>query len=156
MTQLPNRRHLESVFDAQFAMLSRSGVPFGALFMDIDHFKRFNDDHGHEVGDVTLQTVANTLAGSVRPYDTVGRWGGEEFVAIFPNTHPDLLTGTADKLCSLVRHSHVETEGGSLRVTISIGGTVAVETDTTDSLLKRADSLLYTSKESGRDRACVG
>jgi diguanylate cyclase (GGDEF)-like protein/PAS domain S-box-containing protein len=155
LTQLPNRRYLNSELDSQFAKLSRSGVPFGVLFVDIDYFKRFNDEHGHAIGDLALQTVAQTLTASVRPFDTIGRWGGEEFVGVFPNSDVHHLKQIADRLCVLVRHSRVETEKGPIKVTISIGGSIVTEADTTDSLLKRADTLMYVSKQSGRDRATI-
>jgi len=77
LTRLPNRRQLISELAAQFAMLGRSRIPFGVLFFDIDHFKRFNDEHGHHIGDLALQTVAKTLSACVRPFDTIGRWGGK-------------------------------------------------------------------------------
>jgi diguanylate cyclase (GGDEF)-like protein/PAS domain S-box-containing protein len=156
LTRLPNRRQLISELAAQFAMLGRSGIPFGVLFFDIDHFKRFNDEHGHHIGDLALQTVAKTLSACVRPFDTIGRWGGEEFVGIFPNTTGELLTAIAGRLRMLVRNSRVETETVQLGVTVSVGGTVPGRKDTPESLLTRADAMMYRSKESGRDRVAIG
>jgi diguanylate cyclase (GGDEF)-like protein/PAS domain S-box-containing protein len=153
LTQLPNRRYLDSEVEAQFSMLHRGGVPFGVLMADIDHFKRFNDDYGHDVGDLALQAVSRTLAGSVRPFDTMGRWGGEEFMGVFPCANADFLARIADRLCMLVRNTRVEAPAGPLQVTISIGGAVAAPSDTPGSLLKKADELLYRSKQTGRDRA---
>lgn len=153
LTQIPNRRYLDAEMAAQFSMLQRGGVPFGVIMADIDRFKRFNDEHGHDVGDKALRTVAHTLVAAVRPFDTVGRWGGEEFLGIFPCANAATLAGIAERLCMLVRTSRVETPAGPLAVTISIGGAVAVQADTPDTLVKRADALLYRSKQGGRDRA---
>jgi diguanylate cyclase (GGDEF)-like protein/PAS domain S-box-containing protein len=156
LTRLPNRRQLTSQLVSQLAMWNRSNIPFGVLFFDIDHFKLFNDEHGHNVGDIALQTVAKSLSAFVRPFDTIGRWGGEEFLGIFINTSAELLSDIAKRLCTLVRMSRVETVAGPLGVTVSIGGTVPTIRDTYDSLLKRADTMMYISKESGRDQATIG
>jgi diguanylate cyclase (GGDEF)-like protein/PAS domain S-box-containing protein len=156
LTRLPNRRHLDSELAAQFALLQRSGLPFGLLFVDIDLFKRFNDQHGHASGDHALQVIGRTILASARPFDTVGRWGGEEFVGIYPNVTPDLLATIARRLAMLVRTSHVEDKAGTLSVTVSIGGTLARPFDTTESLVARADGLMYQSKRSGRDRVTIG
>lgn len=155
LTGLVNRRYLLSELAAQFAMWERSRISFGILFFDIDHFKDFNDGHGHHVGDAVLQTVAKTLAGSVRSFDTIGRWGGEEFIGIFPNTTEELLSEIADRLCMLVRKSRIETEKGPTSITVSVGGTTPGKTDTPDTLLKRADTMMYRSKRSGRNRVTI-
>ncbi len=155
LTRLPNRRHVDSEIESQLTMLERSNVRFGLLYMDIDHFKRFNDDHGHDVGDLALQTVARTFKASIRPFDTIGRYGGEEFVGIFPNMDPKLLQSIAERICMLTRRTQVESAAGSLKTTLSIGGCVSREGDTADDIINRADKLLYQSKESGRDRVTV-
>jgi diguanylate cyclase (GGDEF)-like protein/PAS domain S-box-containing protein len=156
LTRLPNRRHLTAELDAQLAMLRRSGVTFGALFFDIDRFKRFNDQFGHAAGDAALQTVAKTLVASARPFDTVGRWGGEEFVGIYPNVTTALLETIATRLAMLVRRSRVELVDRSLPLTVSIGGAVAQASDTTDTLIARADARMYDSKNAGRDTVTIG
>jgi diguanylate cyclase (GGDEF)-like protein/PAS domain S-box-containing protein len=156
LTGLPNRRHLEAHLHARLEELRRSRVGFGLLFLDIDHFKQVNDRHGHDVGDQVLTVVANTLALSVRPFDMVCRWGGEEFAGIFPHTDPDLLQAIAERLRVLTAHSRVHTAVGVLTVTISIGGAVAWADDSPATLVKRADERMYASKNGGRNRVTVG
>lgn len=155
LTGLPNRRHLETQLHARLEELRRSGAGFGLLFIDIDHFKQVNDRHGHDVGDQVLTTIANTLSLSVRPLDLVCRWGGEEFAGIFPHTAGATLRGLAERLRVLVAHSRVDTGTEVLAATVSIGGSVANIKDFAASLVKRADALMYASKESGRNRVTV-
>lgn len=102
LTRLANRRYIESELEVRIQEKRRYNLPFGLLFMDIDHFKRFNDDYGHDVGDHALMTVANTLRSLARPYDLIGRWGGEEFIAIIRNVDKTLLTSIGERLRSLV------------------------------------------------------
>jgi diguanylate cyclase (GGDEF)-like protein/PAS domain S-box-containing protein len=153
LTQLPNRRYLESQINSSFALFRRGTVPFGFLFFDIDYFKRFNDQYGHDVGDLALQTIAKTLRGAVRPFDSIGRWGGEEFAAVLPNVDGKTLAVAAGRLRLLVSRSSVEAKAAQLAITVSVGGTVARADDSVASLVKRADTLMYRSKEKGRD--CV-
>jgi len=152
LTQLPNRRYVESELDSHLAMLRRNGVPCGIVMMDIDHFKQFNDEFGHVVGDVALQTVARTLSAVIRPFDLVGRWGGEEFVGVFPNTEARTLTSVAGRLCRMVGHSQVQCGSEYRAITISIGATGARESDTMADVIRRADELMYASKRAGRNQ----
>lgn len=156
LTGLVNRRYLNSVLVGQLALWQRSGIPFGVLFFDIDHFKNFNDLYGHHVGDQALQTVARTLTACIRPFDTIGRWGGEEFIGIFPNTEEKLLLDMATRFCMLVRKSQIVTAQGAPSLTISVGGTTPDDKDTLESLLQRADAMMYHSKQAGRDRVTIG
>jgi diguanylate cyclase (GGDEF)-like protein/PAS domain S-box-containing protein len=151
VTKLPNRRFLESRINAQLGVFERESMPFGLLFMDIDHFKHFNDTYGHDVGDQALQTVARTLDGSSRPFDVIGRWGGEEFVGILGNCDLVQTREIAERLCILVRESMVNSAAGPLRVTVSIGGTVVAQGDTADSIVRRADHMMYLQKQAGRN-----
>jgi diguanylate cyclase (GGDEF)-like protein/PAS domain S-box-containing protein len=155
LTGLPNRRHLESQLHSRLEELRRSGIGFGLLFMDIDHFKQFNDRYGHDIGDRVLTIVANTLSLSVRPFDMVCRWGGEEFAGIFPHTDAATLEAIAERLRIIVAHSRVNTGSGELTVTISIGGCLATAEDSAASLVKRADTLMYASKAGGRNRVTI-
>ena len=136
-------------------MYERANIPFGVLFFDVDRFKDLNDSYGHAIGDKALQITAKALSVSIRPFDTIGRWGGEEFLGVFPNTNEASLWPIANRLCMLVRHSQVDLLQGSLRMTVSSGGTVVQKNDTADSILKRADRMMYKSKELGRDRVTI-
>ncbi len=93
LTEIPNRRYLASELASQLSMFQRSGVEFGIVMFDIDGFKRFNDEYGHAVGDLALQTVARTMSATMRAHDTVGRWGGEEFLVVLPRTDPSRAGG---------------------------------------------------------------
>jgi diguanylate cyclase (GGDEF)-like protein/PAS domain S-box-containing protein len=151
LTQLPNRRYLGSTLVAQFQMLARSGIPFAVVFLDIDDFKRLNDRHGHDAGDTVLRTVARTLTATVRAHDTVGRWGGEEFLAVLPNTDRSGLAVLADRLCRMVRHSRIQMGTGAETVTVSVGATLARPDEPPGTLLRRVDGLMYISKRAGGD-----
>lgn len=152
LTQLPNRRYIDTFLDNQIRDLQVLGIPFGVLMMDLDFFKRVNDDYGHDVGDAVLKMVANTFLGAVRKNDFIGRWGGEEFVAILRGvTHLELRT-IAEKVCKLVAKSSLTRGDDCIRVTISIGATMADSQDGAATLIQRADRALYMSKNSGRNR----
>ncbi|WP_319406341.1 sensor domain-containing diguanylate cyclase [uncultured Desulfosarcina sp.] len=156
LTQLANRRYLEMELDSRISEIQRYGTGFGIVFMDIDFFKRVNDTYGHDVGDRVLKTVSRTFMNAARPSDLMGRWGGEEFIGILKRVDDDGLRSAAERVRSLVEKSHTRENGRTLTVTVSIGGTLANKTDTTDSIVKRADTLLYRSKENGRNRCTIG
>lgn len=150
VTELPNRRYLEDHIKARLAERRRYGHRFGVLFIDIDRFKDLNDRYGHEKGDQVLKVVSKTLAYSVRASDVVGRWGGEEFVGVFPNIDREELLAAGKRLLSLIAHSKVKNGEKDLTVTVSVGAAYAREDDTVHSIIKRADSMMYESKKKGR------
>ena len=157
LTGVPNRRYLDSELAALFALWQKSGVPFGVLFFDIDHFKGFNDTHGHDIGDRVLETTAKTLVSAVRSFDVIGRWGGEEFVGLFPNAERETLASIGERLRSAVEATWIEADGQRLSVTVSIGGTSAAKEDlSAAAVVKRADTMMYRSKQEGRNRVTVG
>lgn len=149
LTGLPNRRQVEQVLSTAIAQANRSGVPCAALMIDIDHFKRLNDKHGHPAGDEVLREVAARLRAQLRAGNTLGRWGGEEFVVVAP--HTDLHE--AQQLGERLRHAvRSQPAGGEHMLTISIGVTVYHPGDTPETLIARADRALYRAKQGGRDR----
>jgi diguanylate cyclase (GGDEF)-like protein/PAS domain S-box-containing protein len=156
LTQLANRNYLEREIHARFEEMKRLKVPFGILFIDIDHFKQVNDVYGHDVGDQVLKFVATTFVTNSRPFDLYGRWGGEEFIGVMRNISSDDLVLLGNRLRVLIEHSYIVHENHKLSVNISIGATMAEAGDTIESLIKRADSLLYCSKEQGRNRLTFG
>jgi diguanylate cyclase (GGDEF)-like protein/PAS domain S-box-containing protein len=156
LTELPNRYHLEIEIEARFHEMQRMGLSFGLLFMDIDHFKDFNDSYGHQTGDKVLQTVARTLRAATRPFDLVGRWGGEEFLGVIRSVNEDALVEIGERLRQLVGSSSVPYQQQRLQATISIGATLARAEDTMEGLINRADALMYTSKQNGRNRLTLG
>ncbi len=155
LTQLANRRYIEMNLHSRLEELRRYQWPFGILFLDIDHFKLINDTYGHAMGDEILRMVARTFTANMRTSDIVGRWGGEEFVAIVRNIDYQNLYNFAERLRILVAESHLIKESAVIQVTISIGGTLACADDTVESLLQRADQLMYQSKTAGRNRVTL-
>jgi len=156
LTKIANRNYIEKDIATRFEERKRFGVPFGILFMDIDHFKRFNDTFGHEVGDRVLKYVAQTLSKNLRPFDVVGRWGGEEFIGIIRNMTRQQLEDLGNRLRILVESSYIPSGNERRHVSISIGATLVRDDDDRNSLLKRADTLLYESKKAGRNRLTIG
>lgn len=156
LTCIANRRFVEINISARLEELERYGFPFAVMFADIDHFKNINDTHGHSTGDRILKMVSATLANSLRSFDIIGRWGGEEFIILMVNVKPEDLFNLSDRLRRLVESSVLTLENGeTLSVTVSIGATVARATDATGSLIERADRLMYESKRRGRNLASV-
>jgi len=151
LTQLANRNYVERELQSVLAEKKRFNVPFGILFIDIDHFKKFNDSFGHDVGDEVLKFVANTFIANARPFDLYGRWGGEEFIGIMRNINGQDLEMVGNRLRLLIANSYIIHKNEKLFVTISIGATIVNENDTIETLIKRADINLYKSKEAGRN-----
>jgi diguanylate cyclase (GGDEF)-like protein len=124
--------------------------------IDIDHFKLVNDRAGHHAGDDVLRLVARTLSANCRSFDTIARWGGEEFTAIIANVGEDELRRVAEKLRAMVEASELrESEYAPLQITVSIGGALAQSNETASDLVKRADDMMYAAKRAGRNRVCL-
>jgi diguanylate cyclase (GGDEF)-like protein/PAS domain S-box-containing protein len=155
LTQVGNRRFAEMNLTARLGEQDRYGWTFGILFIDIDHFKKINDRYGHEVGDEILRMTAKTLTNSVRSFDLVTRWGGEEFLVIIANVDGDRLHIVAEKLRAMMERSSISHDYEAIKTTISIGATVAQPGDSVDSLVRRADKLMYESKLSGRNHVTL-
>lgn len=154
LTKLKNRRYAENIVGEKLSNLKISGLPLGILFIDIDEFKIINDSYGHKVGDLILQMVGQTLLRNVRPSDIVVRWGGDEMIIILNgNLNNSKLSHIANELRVLVENSSAD---HYKKITISIGATLAQEDDTLESLIKRADELMYSSKKTGRNCVTVG
>ena len=156
LTGLGNRRHAEMHLQSRLDQLARYDWPFGLLYFDIDLFKRVNDIYGHDEGDRVLKVVAQTAQAGVRSFDIVSRWGGEEFTAIVENTDGPVLLAVAEKLRRLVENSPVVLGGDTIVTTVSVGATLGVPHDSIESLVKRADELMYESKGRGRNKVTLG
>jgi diguanylate cyclase (GGDEF)-like protein/PAS domain S-box-containing protein len=152
LTGLGNRRCAERELSHRIDEFARYGWGFGVIFVDVDNFKAVNDRWGHEVGDEVLKMVARDLLVDTRETDHVCRWGGEEFLAIVLNVDEPRLRYIAEKLRYLVEQSGFERDGQRVRVTVSAGATIARPEDTPEEILRRADALMYHSKQSGRNR----
>jgi len=155
LTGLTNRRFIEMSIEARLNEMRRYGWPFGVLFIDIDNFKNINDLYGHETGDNVLRMIAQTFINNSRPFDTTGRWGGEEFVSIILNVDKARLTDVANRIRVLTEQSVLRIDSAIVRVTVSIGATMANLEDTVESLIRRADRLMYHAKASGKNRVMI-
>jgi two-component system cell cycle response regulator len=155
LTGLHNRRYMTGQLGALVARAIRGGEPVGALLIDIDHFKKINDNFGHDVGDEVLREFAVRLASNVRAIDLPCRYGGEEFVVIMPDTPLAAAERIAERIRLHVAGSAFRVLGGKeqLNVTISIGVAATLgEEDSPEALLKRADAAVYEAKSLGRNK----
>lgn len=155
LTELPNRTMLESNLTTRFHEYERFGWAFGVMMIDIDHFKHFNDKYGHDIGDIVLQSTGSKLSKNLRPFDIVGRWGGEEFVAVIANVDKLGLLSAAERTRFQVQRNRISVNGQNLKVTVSIGATLCSQDDDAESIIKRADQAMYESKSNGRNKATV-
>jgi diguanylate cyclase len=158
LTGLANRRHFELTLASEVDRVARAGEPALVLMIDIDHFKRVNDAHGHQAGDIVLKDVAVALSECIRPMDTVARFGGEEFSMILPNCAPFFAQQVAERIRTHVGSRSITIgPGQEVSVTVSIGGAFAPQWVRSSALLwvERADQQLYRAKSDGRNRACL-
>lgn len=156
LTDLPNRRRTFELASEAFDTARRQGLPITIGILDLDHFKRINDRYGHATGDVVLQAFARVGRASIRDSDVLGRWGGEEFLLVLPNTTLDVALEIVDRL----RRSASDIRGGALaedlRVTLSAGlATNEGNPIHLEEIIASADAALYDAKEGGRDLVCV-
>jgi diguanylate cyclase (GGDEF)-like protein len=121
LTQVNNRRHFLELAQREVAMAKRTNQDFALIMMDADHFKSINDQHGHLVGDQVLQALAKTIAGGLREYDVLGRWGGEEFAAVLPSTNLEKATAVAERIRRLVENLELPSSARGGRLTLSLG-----------------------------------
>lgn len=150
LTQLPNRRRVAEAIETELQRFARYGQVFSVVLIDVDHFKAVNDRYGHAAGDRTLVALARCIRAQLREVDMLGRWGGEEFLLVLPETGFDESLGKARALCAAVAGAIAE---GGDPVTVSCGVTGVLAGDAADALLQRADLALYAAKRGGRNRA---
>lgn len=155
LTGCANRRQFDTILDRELDRVARSGDVALLLMIDVDHFKRVNDLHGHNVGDMVLQAVAQALNGCVRPMDTLARYGGEEFAIVLPACQPAYGQNVAERVRKAVEALRIPiAPGQQLTVTVSIGGAYALQwiRSTRKLWIERADQQLYQAKSHGRNR----
>lgn len=154
LTQLPNRRFLEMSLETALNEYKVHKDPLGLLVIDIDEFKKINDSLGHSGGDRALQEAAKTLAGSLRPTDIVGRWGGDEFLAIARNVDRETLRKLAERCVALIGQTSIlGSDGRCVTLSSSVGAALLRADESAEELIGRADELMYRSKNGGRGRA---
>ncbi|WP_099036338.1 sensor domain-containing diguanylate cyclase [Lacimicrobium alkaliphilum] len=152
LTSLSNRRKLDDILASEIGRASRYDSPLSVILGDIDHFKRVNDKFGHIKGDKVITRVAELLKQHTRDTDTVGRWGGEEFLLICPGIEQNSATELAEKIRTVIAS---ELKVDKIKITASFGIAAYKHQDTVDSLVSRADKALYNSKQSGRNQVSV-
>lgn len=152
LTQLYNRQYLDSIIEKEFARATRYQTAFSLILIDCDHFKTVNDTHGHQVGDLVLGELAQLLRESVRASDIVGRWGGEEFLLVLPDTGIASAARLSEKLrCAIDSHEFSVV----LHKTASFGVTLLRPNETIKEFISRVDQALYRAKQNGRNRVEV-
>lgn len=154
LTGIHNRRSLFELAERELQRARRFGHPLSAVMLDIDHFKRVNDSYGHIAGDQVLRAVAQHCREAIREVDTLGRYGGEEFVIVLPETELVGARATAERVRCRILDTEIATDQGRVAITLSLGVATLDQTDDLDALLKRADQALYGAKQAGRNRAC--
>ena len=157
LTGLYNYRYLHTRLGEEFKRAERYRDPLACAMVDIDRFKDFNDQYGHETGDVVLAEVAKRLRGAVREIDVVARYGGEEFLLVLPSTHFSGALTVADRVWRAVSAMPLRHDGKDHHITVSVGVALYPSRDvrSKDHLLKAADRALYQAKADGRNRICV-
>ena len=151
LTQVANRRKSNEVLQAELVRFARYGRAFSIVLLDIDHFKHVNDTLGHAVGDQALVAVAARVGAALRASDTLGRWGGEEFLVVLPETDFDATVDKAEAICVCIASVPAVNDHA---VTVSCGVASAKPGDSVKMLLERADAALYEAKSAGRNRVC--
>ncbi|MBS2019824.1 MAG: GGDEF domain-containing protein [Deltaproteobacteria bacterium] len=156
LTGLFNRRGFSELTERMIRREATAGRGVSVMIFDIDHFKSINDRFGHSMGDTVLETVAAALMRAVRPYDTVARWGGEEFVILLPNVDESAAAMSAERLRrEIERTEFFSATGAAVKVSVSIGVATRTPKETYEALLERADRAMYEAKATGRNRVCV-
>jgi diguanylate cyclase (GGDEF)-like protein len=154
LTGLHNRRAIDEILEREVSRAQRSGSSLGLVLCDIDNFKRINDSFGHQVGDSVIREIGKRMKAVLRPYDVIGRYGGEEYIVILPDADLRLAQEIAERLRIAVYEHKLEPSTGGIRVAISLGVTALAKGDTPDleRLIRAADTALYRAKEAGRNR----
>ena len=153
LTGLGNRRFLQMQLDSRVSEWQRYQIPFGVLMIDIDLFKQVNDRHGHDVGDQVLGMVARTLMFGVRGSDVIARFGGEEFVAVLPDSTREEALAVAERIRKAFEEAEVRAPNGDLlELSASVGVAAYEPGESIDAMLNRVDGALYKAKQLGRNR----
>ena len=152
LTKVANRRMVESFLEFKLNEINRFQNKFCVVFLDIDNFRNFNNTYGHDIGDEVLIRVSESISHTVRKTDLFGRWGGEEFIGIFDVKEDNEALLLTEKLRTLIEKTEIPYGDEMLSVTVSLGATIAIDSDNIDSVVKRADDLMYKSKQNGKNR----
>jgi len=152
LTGLWNRKAVLDILERELLRSERNGEPLGVIMADVDHFKAINDSWGHVAGDRVLAIIASKIAAVVRPYDSVGRYGGEEFLIVAAGCGLQETWELAERICDSVANDSIVTGGSSLKVSLSLGIASGRVPADAEKLLHNADTALYQAKNAGRNR----
>ncbi len=152
LTGLWNRAAIIGFLQREVSRAIREGLALGVILVDVDHFKKVNDELGHETGDYVLQEIAKRFSASLREYDGVGRYGGEEFLLVMPGCDLATTVRRANLIRELIAGTPIHTPLRTTTVTVSMGVTAAEGSTNSESLLRCADAALYRAKRNGRNR----
>jgi len=157
LTGIYNRRRLVTILEKEFRRTVRYKSPLTCLMIDLDHFKRINDKFGHHTGDMVIKETAQIITGCAREIDTVARWGGEEFIALFPQTKKEDALQSAVRIIKKVsEHKFPEISKEQITISIGIASAPDPSIDTEEKLIHASDMALYEAKKNGRNRAELG
>jgi diguanylate cyclase (GGDEF)-like protein len=155
LTGALNRRHFMELMTREQRRAERYNAVFSILMVDIDHFKRVNDTHGHQVGDQAIQAMSQAGVKALRPTDLLARYGGEEFIITLTHTDQEGAAKVAERLREAVSQIELQTEQGVLKFTISVGVATFYKRSLLEEVIAKADQALYQAKTSGRNRVCL-
>ncbi|WP_283183651.1 GGDEF domain-containing protein [Pseudomonas svalbardensis] len=155
LTDTGNRIAMDQTLQREIEMSRRHPQPLSLLMLDIDHFKRINDNHGHSAGDDVLKAVAASIKNQLRNVDMVFRFGGEEFLILLSNTNREAAAMVGERLRFAVQAEEYSADGHAIELTVSLGCSTLLPGESADSLLRRADSALYVAKREGRNRLAM-
>ncbi|UVK92226.1 GGDEF domain-containing protein [Pseudomonas atacamensis] len=155
LTGAGNRVAMEQTLQREIDMSRRHAQPLSVLMLDIDHFKRVNDDHGHGAGDEVLRAIAASIKAQLRNVDMVFRYGGEEFLILLSNTGREAAAMVGERLRQATQSEEYFADGQLIEITVSLGCSTLLPGESADSLLRRADSALYVAKREGRNRLAM-
>ncbi|MBS7326910.1 MAG: GGDEF domain-containing protein [Thiopseudomonas sp.] len=155
LTGARNRAGMAELLERDLKSAQRLGSPLSVLMIDVDHFKHVNDQHGHAGGDTVLIAIAQQLQENLRSVDAIFRFGGEEFLAVLPNTGLPYVLQVAERLRHAIEKMQVFHEGQRIRLSASFGVAVSQSKENQEMLLRRADTALYMAKQTGRNRVCL-
>lgn len=157
LTQLWNRDKIREILNEEAERCLRENTPIGVIWADIDKFKQVNDNFGHINGDLVLMEVAKRLKNSLRKYDKIGRYGGDEFLVIVPTCRHEHVAHIAERFCRVINAKKIDIESGQLEVTISVGATSSEYSPNSspDILIKTSDKALYEAKNKGRNCSVI-
>jgi two-component system, cell cycle response regulator len=161
LTEVWNRSAILGILDRELARSEREGTPVGVVVVDLDHFKTVNDTYGHMAGDTALRHATARMQACIRPYDSLGRYGGEEFVIVLPGADERTVRSQAERMRAAIRDTPVELAEKRITISASLGCTAGTGGDATaEMLIRTADTALYQAKRAGRDRVdflrCAG